>query len=96
MTAIWEETKHTGRTISIVLLMAGLAYMGFWFGQLSERRSDVVEKVMQIQRTIGCIDIDGDWGRETKRKYKIAKRMIEIEDFNQYAQEYMTESGGLE
>ena len=53
----------------------------------------LIERIMDIQREIGCKMIDGEIGDETKRKVNAITLPQEKILFNRYASKYMTPSG---
>jgi len=84
------------RTIIVGLLfvvVVGLYCENFYLKkQVANQPQNVIDKMKDIQRDIGCKRIDGVIGPETQAKYKIAQKKV----FNEYAAVYMTASGGLE
>ena len=53
---------------------------------------NVKEQLKAIQKQIGCVDIDGKWGTETRDKYKLALERLKRAKHNEYAAAYFQET----
>jgi len=91
-----------------LLGMVFLIGITFWFGwecgKLAKRYPEpftpkkklVIERVMDIQREVGCVKIDGEIGPESKTKINKQTKLDEPEYFNKLAAPYFTPSGAKE
>jgi len=84
--------------------LLGFLYYHFSFTSLSSGASpisqrtgsNIIDKVKELQRLVGCEKIDANIGPETTRLVNSAVEREEKELFNQYAEVYMTPSGAPE